>query len=355
MGWHGRWRLGVLVVVLPLVGCATGAREGGLLPSLSSDSPLTGTSAAARKESELPPAKAAEASLATAELMERHGHDVQAIYQYEMARHYNPKLDAKVRRKLAYLYDRIGDWPRAMAEYERCLAETPRDADLLNDIGYCQYQQGNWAEAERWFRAALEQQPGHARAAINLGMALGQQGRYAEAEAAFERVNTAAEAQVNLAFIYQTQGKREEAKAAYRKALALQPELELARRALAKLETPPKPASEEQVAVAGEEDVRKERPALCPTPAPSPQRGRVAAEATGARIRNGPPDRSEALKQQKNREAELARLEEFVRRYKAETNKVPPAAEPPTVIDPSAARQPTAPADDSSHPSGQQP
>jgi Tfp pilus assembly protein PilF len=250
MGWHGRWRLGVLVVVLPLVGCATGAREGGLLPSLSSDSPLTGTSAA-RKESELPPAKAAEACLATAELMERHGHDVQAIYQYEMARHYNPKLDAKVRRKLAYLYDRIGDWPRAMAEYERCLAETPRDADLLNDIGYCQYQQGNWAEAERWFRAALEQQPGHARAAINLGMALGQQGRYAEAEAAFERVNTAAEAQVNLAFIYQTQGKREEAKAAYRKALALQPELELARRALAKLETPPSTESSVNLAEFG--------------------------------------------------------------------------------------------------------
>ncbi|MCS6978044.1 MAG: tetratricopeptide repeat protein, partial [Gemmatales bacterium] len=56
------------------------------------------------------------------------------------------------------------------------------------------------------------------------------------------------EAQVNLAFIYQTQGKREEAKEAYRKALALQPELDLARRALAKLEAPP--ASENAVNLA---------------------------------------------------------------------------------------------------------
>ncbi|MCS6977850.1 MAG: tetratricopeptide repeat protein, partial [Gemmatales bacterium] len=240
MAWHGCWRLAAgWLVVLSLSGCATGTRGGGLLPPLTSDTPLTGNTTAAKQESELPPAKAAEACLATAELMERHGHEVQAIYQYEMARHYNPKLDGKVRRRLAYLYDRIGDWQRAMAEYERCLAETPKDADLLNDVGYCQYQQGKWAEAERWFRAALEQRPDHARAAINLGMALGQQGRYAEAVAAFERVNTPAEAQVNLAFIYQTQGKREEAKEAYRKALALQPELDLARRALAKLEAPP--------------------------------------------------------------------------------------------------------------------
>jgi tetratricopeptide (TPR) repeat protein len=43
--------------------------------------------------------------------------------------------------------------------------------------------------------------------------------------------------------VYQTQGKREEAKQAYRKALELQPDLDLARRALAKLEAPSPPES----------------------------------------------------------------------------------------------------------------
>ncbi|MCS6977433.1 MAG: tetratricopeptide repeat protein, partial [Gemmatales bacterium] len=147
------------------------------------------------------------------------------------------------------------------------------------------------------------------------------------------------EAQVNLAFIYQTQGKREEAKEAYRKALALQPELDLARRALAKLEAPPKPAGDQQATANGEEDTRKERPTLCPTPPATAQRSRFPGEAaTSARMRNGPPDRTEALKQQRNREAELARLEEFVRRYKAEMDKTKPAPEPPTVIDPLTAR-----------------
>jgi tetratricopeptide (TPR) repeat protein len=114
---------------------------------------------------------------------------------------------------------------------------------LHNDVGYSHYQRGEWQEAERWFRQALALAPGHARAAVNLGLALGQQGRYGEALAAFEQAVSPAEALVNLAFVYQTQGKREEAKQAYRKALELQPDLDLARRALAKLEAPTPPES----------------------------------------------------------------------------------------------------------------
>ena len=53
---------------------------------------------------------------------------------------------------------------------------------------------------------------------------------------AFCKVVSVPQAHSNLAFILTTQRKFDDAKAAYRKALALDPELTLARNALAKLE-----------------------------------------------------------------------------------------------------------------------
>ena len=129
-----------------------------------------------------------------------------------------------------------------MEEYQKLLKPSPKDADLLNDVGYCYYNQGKWSEAEKYLRQALAINPKLARAWINLGMTLAQQNRIEESLEAFAKVVSPAQAQCNLAFIWTTQGKREEAKAAYRKALTLEPNLAPARIAfLAKLEQPAAP------------------------------------------------------------------------------------------------------------------
>ena len=82
-----------------------------------------------RDPEELPPARAAEACLASARELEKHGYEADAIVQYEKARQDNPRL-TQVSRRLAVLYDRQGNAQRALAEYQLALKVQPRDADL---------------------------------------------------------------------------------------------------------------------------------------------------------------------------------------------------------------------------------
>jgi Tfp pilus assembly protein PilF len=215
---------------LPLAGCQ-------VLPTVSPGPtpPAESTAQAVKAGLELPPAEAGQVCLGLAQSLRERGHDTDAIIMYERARQYNPKL-THVSRTLAVLYDRQGNYERAQAEYQQALRHQPDDADLHNDLGYCHYNRGKWAEAEKHLSRAVALKPDHARAWINLGMVLGQQGRYEESLEAFARVVSPAQAQCNLAFLLTTQGKRAEARVAYRQALELDPELRLARAALAKLE-----------------------------------------------------------------------------------------------------------------------
>jgi tetratricopeptide (TPR) repeat protein len=328
-----------LLGFVPALGCAggpAGSTSNSLLP------PLTAPELSARKEkAELPPDQAAQACLATAKEMEKNGHDLQAIYQYEMARNYDSRLNAKVCRNLARLYDRIGDSQRALAEYKQCLLQNPKDPDLLNDIGYCHYQKGEWLEAEKWFRQALDVAPQHQRAAINLGMTLGQKGgkHYEEALEMFKRVNTPGEAHVNMGFIYQTHAKWDEAKKAYRTALELQPDLDLARRALAKLEDEPMPRkSASDTAVASDRPTpNKPEPERTTATRIYPPEDRAVIQA---RALQGPPDLKQAVREQQERDAKIAELQEF-RKRQLETAQIaqPPPVDPPLLADPAEENQ----------------
>src|SRR5262249_20656853 len=116
------------------------------------------------------------------------------------------------------------------------LRENPRDADVLASLGYFYYARGQWTEAEENLRHALTINPKHQRAWVNLGLTMGEQGHYAQSLEAFRKAVSEAEAHSNLAFVLTTQGKRQEAKEEYRRALELEPNLMIARRALDKLE-----------------------------------------------------------------------------------------------------------------------
>jgi Tfp pilus assembly protein PilF len=170
-----------------------------------------------------------------AQTLENNGQEAEAIVQYEKARSLDPDLKQATRR-LAVLYDRQGDQERALAEYQQALKDSPHDATVYNDLGYCYYCRGKWAEAEQNFRAALREDAKHQRAWNNLGMTLAQQQRYVESMQAFSKAVRPAEAHCNLAFILTAQGKRFEAQREYRQALALEPDLQIARTALGKLE-----------------------------------------------------------------------------------------------------------------------
>jgi tetratricopeptide (TPR) repeat protein len=265
----------VLVLLAPATGCQLMTHDN------LTTTPGTGdTSLVAPSKNDLSPAATAKVCLATAEALDKEGKAGEAIVLYEKARR-NGAQNPQISRRLALLYDQQGDSPRALEEYKQLLKHNPKDADLLNDVGYCYYNLGKWDEAEKCLRQAVAINAGHARAWINLGMTLAQAKRTDESLEAFQKVVSPAQAQCNLAFILQTQKKYAEAKAAYRQALALEPDLSLARNALAKLEkgsTPAPPPAFPEISRRAREVVRERIDDQAPVEVSLPQDVRAPRE-----------------------------------------------------------------------------
>lgn len=229
-----------LALACTQVGCFSALNEFGLTP----DAPLE--SSEKNKETSLPEREQADVCAAVGADLQKAGHFADAIVQFEQARKLNPRKFKHLSRRLAVLYDRVGDERKALEEFAEAVKRNPKDADLLNDLGYCHYNRARWTEAEKYFRQAIAIQSKHQRATINLGLTLAQQGNRDEAMKVFETVLRPAEAKANFAFVLATQGKREEAKEMYQAALQLEPGLTMAHQALASLEKGP-PKKEESV------------------------------------------------------------------------------------------------------------
>jgi Flp pilus assembly protein TadD len=226
--WNGLPLLFVLLCAL--AGC--GVTSESLKPATA-----RAPGALAPEAEQLPDCKTAEVQLTLAENLVREGHVGAAIAYYEMARNNDPRLAARVARRLGVLYDLAGEPARSATEFQTALREWPQDPDLLTDVGYAYYNRGDWAEAEKFLRQALGVDPKNKRARMNLGMTLVQQGRTEEGLTAFGLVVSPAEAHANVAFLLLAQGKKAEARAEYRRALELEPTLQVARLALEKLAT----------------------------------------------------------------------------------------------------------------------
>jgi tetratricopeptide (TPR) repeat protein len=235
-------RARAIYLLLGLLGSAAGCQVTGV-DKLAPSSRSAGSNSGSLNTAELSTKEKAEACLEMAKELDKAAkdpettalHAPEAIALYEKARQ-SGSQNPQISRRLAVLYDQQGDFIRALEEYKQLLKRSPKDADLLNDVGYCYYNQGNWVEAEKYLRQAVTVNAKHARAWINLGMTLAQTHRTAESLEAFTNVISPAQAQCNLAFILTAQKKLDDAKAAYRQALALEPDLALARNCLAKLE-----------------------------------------------------------------------------------------------------------------------
>lgn len=179
-------------------------------------------SAPGPKETEMTPTESAKLCVTTAHQLAAGGHRREAILLLEKARTLDPKQ--QVSRYLAVLYDE-DRMPQALTEYQKALAATPNDPEVLNDFGVYFYHRGDLAQAEHWLRKALEHDAKHARAWVNLGLVLGTQGRYKDSFDAFCKVLPPGEAHSNLAMLLARNGDRQRAEAAAREALKLEPDL----------------------------------------------------------------------------------------------------------------------------------
>jgi tetratricopeptide (TPR) repeat protein len=234
------------LIVLSQAGCINPG--GASRSSSSSSSPIPPLPEAPRTDKvagDLSASESARLCMATAEQLEAANKPGDAIPLYEKARQLDPRSEAKITRSLANLYVKIGEFDRAKDEFDRALRATPKSAEVLNDLGYAYYTRGMWKEAETVLKNALAADSKHQRAWSNLGMTLGQQGRYEEAVDAFRHVVSPGKAYCNVAFLMTTQGRREQAAATYREALKVEPDLQLARIALDRIErgTPPAAAA----------------------------------------------------------------------------------------------------------------
>ena len=147
-----------------------------------------------------------------------------------------PSQEALAERKLAAALDRLGRFTQAETHYGKALKLSPNDAKIWNDAGYSYYLQNRWADAERSLKMADTLDPKNSRVLTNLGLTYAAQGKNDEALLAFSHAGGPAIGHANLGYILAAMGKHEKAREYYQKALDLQPELNPARHAIAKLD-----------------------------------------------------------------------------------------------------------------------
>ncbi len=108
----------------------------------------------------------------------------------------NPRAEAQA-------LEQAGDIPAALVAYERALAATPDDAELLADLGRLAGRMGQHALAEAFWRQLLLRQPQRLEAVDGLTRALRDQHRYAEA---IEVIRPAIQAHPDDARLWNTLG-----------------------------------------------------------------------------------------------------------------------------------------------------
>ncbi len=198
---------------------------------------------------ELAPPKQVEAYIDLARALEAQGNVDGAIASYQKAIEVGDgggrfQLRGRVgsdsralaHRRLAALYDRIGQFSQSEVQYREALRLSPDDPKVWNDHGYSKYLQRRWPEAERALRTAARLSPDDARVQTNLGLCLAASGKTEEALEALSRVAGPAIGHANMGYILASMGKTEEARSHYAQALAIRPDLAPARAAVAQLD-----------------------------------------------------------------------------------------------------------------------
>ena len=149
---------------------------------------------------------------------------------------FRPADSALAHRRIGSAMDRQGRFPQAETHYKTALKLSPKDPKTWNDAGYSYYLQGRWDDAERALKTAVRLAPDDERIRTNLGLTLAAEGRTAEALPLLSQSNGEAIGHTNLGYLLAATGQLDLARQQYEAALALRPDLTVARRALAQID-----------------------------------------------------------------------------------------------------------------------
>jgi Flp pilus assembly protein TadD len=147
-----------------------------------------------------------------------------------------PADEAVAHRRMGGALDRMGRFAQAETHYKKALALSPKDSKIWNDAGYSYYLQGRWADAERALQQAAVLAPEDNRIRTNLGLTMAAAGRANEALLLLSQSNGDAVGHANLGYLLAAAGQFDLARVQYETALAMRPDLELPRRALARID-----------------------------------------------------------------------------------------------------------------------
>ncbi len=144
---------------------------------------------------------------------------------------------ALAHRRMGGALDRLGRFAQAEVHYQKALKASPKDPKVWNDAGYSYYLQGRWSDAEKALKTAAKLAPDDERVRINLGLTLAAAGKENEAFPLLSKSSGDATGHANLGYLLAGTGQFDLARRQYEMALALRPDMELARRALARLDS----------------------------------------------------------------------------------------------------------------------
>jgi Flp pilus assembly protein TadD len=162
--------------------------------------------------------------------------DALAVVQSKRRGTLHPADEALAHRRIGGAMDRQGRFAQAETHYKKALKISPKDPKIWNDAGYSYYLQGRWDDAERALKTAVRLSPDDDRIRTNLGLTLAAAGRTGEALSLLSKTNGDAVGHTNLGYLLAASGQVDQARRQYETALALRPDLQLARRALARLD-----------------------------------------------------------------------------------------------------------------------
>ncbi len=137
-------------------------------------------------------------SIQQGENAESEGRLEEARGLYERALTFDPD-NSRAHHRLATIHDRREDFTQARRHYQAALKKTPKNPDVLSDLGYSCQLQGRDEESETHLREALKHDAKHRQALFNLGNLYARHGRTEDALSLYRRAGNEEEAQAALA------------------------------------------------------------------------------------------------------------------------------------------------------------
>ena len=200
---------------------------------------------------------AADANVQIADLMKLLGNDQRSVYYYKTALDLKPN-DGVLRMKYARTLDKVGEYDKAVSEYNdalanskgdmevlyaleriylKKLAQTPSDAELNANLGAIKQAQGDFESALSYYAKAEQLNPSNVTTRINVGTLFQQKKEYNKALQSYDSVLTLYPSNTQALFykacLLNEMGNKQEALKLYQKVESLEPSNKAAKSAIA--------------------------------------------------------------------------------------------------------------------------